>query len=236
MKHEWILECSGDPARGTCSTYVMADKYTTGVYEKALRFFSREDALRHDWQPDPYVPVRHPADTENGSCACGQHADRVDGRCYLCRRRAERERAAAPAPPPVPASLAGVRVNASTLNEQAHDAVANMAAAMMRQQEYANARYQQQSTQQGLGGEPRADVVALRAELAAMTKARDEIWESFSKMADNPIWEKMAAMPSGTSLADVLGERRTLALRVSELETDLAFWKREAIRLKGGRR
>ncbi len=70
---------------------------------------------------------------------------------------------------------------------------------------------QQQSTQQGLCGEPLAELIEEQRQVAAAVVAK-------------------------TTFGDMVGERDRLKQRCAELETDLAYWKREAIRLKGSRR
>lgn len=46
---------------------------------------------------------------------------------------------------------------------------------------------------------------ALKAELADMTKARDEIFAAYSKLADHPVWGPLRSAPSFSKPADVIG-------------------------------
>lgn len=80
-----------------------------------------------------------------------------------------------------------------------------------------------------------AEYNELRRHLGVVSRSGETAGETLRRILDERAGACGAAGAS-QRYGDVAAERDRLKQRVSELETDVAFWKREAVRLKGGRR
>ncbi len=144
-----------------------------------------------------------------------------------------------PAPPPVPEPAKRTCKHCGTVGTAQQIDVANECLPCWQ------LRDKQQSAQQGLGGEPPAaqSSIAQLTEVAKLLGAHRAEDEDMTDTLQRLLDERDGARRTVGNICeaklrggDLAGERDRLKLRVSELETDLAFWKREAVRAKGGRR
>ena len=129
------------------------------------------------------------------------------------------------------AGLAGIRVTQDMIQQRASDA---------RMQQMANAVYQQAAQQQGQGGlgqvtaaERQEDILRILRELGV---CGENPAETFQRLLDERqiLRGRIEEMTEGKQVVgDVCGERDRLRAKVAELETDVAFYRRECVRLGG---